>query len=325
MPNSPVSKPDRRRFISLTAAAAALPSTALANARSFKWTGSVLGAKAEIILYAQEQEDARVAVMSVLDEVRRLEAVFSLFNNDSEISRLNANGNLAAASHDLQQVLALCRRLFETSDGLFDPTIQALWRVKADWFARYPAGDGPPPGLMRDALNLVGYDRVVVKNGAVTLGAGQALTLNGIAQGYITDKATRLLERLGWRHVLVGLGEYRANARKPDGQPFTIKLDGIPRTIALSRGALASTSAGGFVFPARSPDLHNHLFDPATGISPAHWTNVHVSHPTALIADGLATTLALAPPGKLKSIASHFRPCRVWAVAPNGKARFFTA
>ena len=46
---------------------------------------------------------------------------------------------------------------------------------------------------------------------------GMAMTLNGIAQGYITDKVGDILRARGFEHVLVDMGEQLAVGPKWDG------------------------------------------------------------------------------------------------------------
>ena len=45
-----------------------------------------------------------------------------------------------------------------------------------------------------------------------------AITLNGIAQGYITDKVGDLLRAAGFEHVLVNMGEQLAIGPKWSGK-----------------------------------------------------------------------------------------------------------
>ena len=81
-----------------------------------------------------------------LAEVRRLEAVFSLYREDTALVALNRQGILVAPPADLVAVLAECRRCWELTGGAFDPTVQALWILYRDHFSRSDAG---PAGTNR--------------------------------------------------------------------------------------------------------------------------------------------------------------------------------
>ena len=61
------------------------------------------------------------AVAALYDELRRLDGVFSTYRPDSEVSRL-ARGDLTAdaCSDEVRDVLALCERARDDTDGWFD-------------------------------------------------------------------------------------------------------------------------------------------------------------------------------------------------------------
>ncbi|KQT13235.1 hypothetical protein ASG57_34450 [Bradyrhizobium sp. Leaf396] len=53
---------------------------------------------------------------------------------------------------------------------------------------------------------------------AISLSKGRPLALNGLGQGYVTDRAAELLARQGSARVLVDLGEQRAIALREGGR-----------------------------------------------------------------------------------------------------------
>jgi hypothetical protein len=69
----------------------------------------------------------------------------------------------------------------------------------ATHFAAHPeATEGPPVEAMAAARALVDYRRIELGPKRITLQPGMALTLNGIAQGYITDRVTDYLRNEGF-------------------------------------------------------------------------------------------------------------------------------
>ncbi|MEM9580771.1 MAG: FAD:protein FMN transferase, partial [Pseudomonadota bacterium] len=189
---------DRRRFISITAASAVFPGAA-SSGTLHRQTGRALGAATSMQLANTSADKARDAFAIVEAELSRLERVFSLYDPGSELSRLNANGYLAAAAPELVSVLSLCAGLHHATDGAFDPTVQPLWAHHA--------------GLSKGSRpqDLVGWDMVTVTRDDIRFAKpGMQLTLNGIAQGYITDQIAALLRRRGFRQVLIDMGEIAA-------------------------------------------------------------------------------------------------------------------
>ena len=129
-----------------------------------------------------------------LAEVRRLERIFSLYREDSALVALNARGALEAPPPELVELLTECRKYAELTEGAFDPTVQPLWQLFAAHFSQAGADPaGPPQAAIDDALDRVGHQHLVFdRNRVVFARRGMGLTLNGIAQGYITDRVVDL-------------------------------------------------------------------------------------------------------------------------------------
>jgi thiamine biosynthesis lipoprotein len=142
---------------------------------------------------------------------------------------------------------------------------------------------------------------------------GTELTLNGIAQGYITDRIAELLARRWYRNVLIDLGEVRALGGRDDGGAYEIEWREVGQRLALRNAALAVSSAGALVFSNEGGVAH--IFDPRTGLTPPHWKSVAVRHPSATLADALSTALTLASPQQALRVSSRVPEADVWTVA----------
>jgi len=312
----------RRRALTIIAAASAFPTAAAArnHRERLTWRGSVMGADASMTFYTASRDKALEAVDSCLAEVDRLENIFSLYRAHSEISVLNRLGKLNSASHDMRRLLGLSRSIGNLTGGAFDPTVQPIWRLNANWFTAHPGSSGPSPKDLAQACGPVDYRRIGIENARVVLGSGQAITLNGIAQGYITDRIADVLCADGWTNLLLNLGEYRAIAARPDGTPFRVGLAGNGATVSLTDRALATSAGTGFVFPSHSQD-HTHLIDPKTGRSPGTWASVHVRHSSAAMADGLSTAFSSMTADEIMKTIERTSGTDLWARTLSG--RFF--
>ncbi len=297
----------RRRAVTLLAAAAGLPLGASSRPPPpvFEWQGQALGARARLLLAHPDPAAARRAAADAVAEVARLERIFSLFRDDSELARLNRDGRLAQPSHDLRIVLAEARRLGGVSGGAFDVTVQPLWQLFRRHFAERP-GDagGPAPHDIAARRALVDYRALDLDGARVAFARpGMAVTLNGIAQGYITDRVADLLRDLGFGGVLLQLGETRALGRPEPARPWRVGLPdpaGGTAPLALTDQAVATSSGPAARFEASG--RHHHIFDPATGQSAQGRQGVTVVAPRAMTADGLATALAVASPAAAADI-----------------------
>ena len=280
----------RRRALGLVAAAAGLPLAlrgTRATAEVVTWRGRALGAPATLILHHPDRPAAERLVAACVAELDRLEGVLSLYRPDSALCELNRAGALAAPPPELVAILADCRRFHAATAGAFDPTVQPLWRLYADHFQAGGSEAGPPPAAIAAALGKVSLDAVAASRDRIAFGrSGMALTLNGIAQGWITDRVVDLLRAAGVTATLVDMGEIRGL-----GGPWQVGIAETDARLALIDGAVATSAPLGFAFDGAR--RFTHLIDPRTGATPARFARVTVTAPTAAEADALSTGLAL--------------------------------
>lgn len=315
-------KPTRRSLIRLLAASSAAACTpCLADSGTCEWQGTALGADARILLLGLGRAAAEETVRACLAEIERLERIFSLHREDSEITRLNRGGKLRPASLDMTLLLRQCKLLHRLTGGLFDPTVQPLWRGYAEWYAGRPDRAPLPGGAVASLIGRIGLHRAHIDADAVRLAEGTELTLNGIAQGYIADRVADLLRRRGLSHVLLDLGEVRALDRQLDGRPFEIAIRESGLRLEIANTALATSAADALSFaPAQALC---HILNPETGLTSSPWRCVTVQHPSATVADGLSTALVLADQGAVRRIVGRIPNTRVWATGPDGAAATF--
>lgn len=299
-------RPTRRRFLRVVAAVAGLPPIIAAvratapKAQWHRWHGDVLGALSELTLWHPDTAFAQRTLLRVRHEIARFERIFSLYRRDSEISRLNEAGTLMKPSRELRTLVEESRRLGELSGGAFDISVQPLWRLYEAHFWSRTDIQADLAARARDVAHTV-VDFRQIDSGAAAIRftrAGMAITLNSMAQGYISDAIADMLRNEGFESAVVDLGEYRTIGRHPDGRPWRIGIrDGrdvgrIDRMVDLEDMALAVSGGYGTTFEA-SGRFH-HIFDPRTGASANSLVDVAVIGPRATAADGLATAICVA-------------------------------
>ncbi|MBV1902010.1 MAG: FAD:protein FMN transferase [Marinosulfonomonas sp.] len=278
----------RRRMLTVLAGAALLPAVgAKASANTRQWRGVALGAEARIIL---DHPRADALIGAALQEIQRLEAIFSLYLPDSQLSRLNRDGVLDDPAFEMIELLSICSGLNARTGSIFDPTVQPLWALYAQ---AYSAGRKPGEAQVSRALELTGWNHVAFSTDKVSFGkAGVQLTLNGIAQGYIADKVTGLFRANGVRDVLVNTGEIAALGRGPDGQAWQVNPAGsTASSVPLRDRAIATSRPLGTAFdPAGQV---GHILHPKSGNPSGRWSQVSVISGSAADADGLSTAFCL--------------------------------
>lgn len=324
----------RRRFLSIAASAAGLsvlPAGVSGAGRPDPviWRGVVMGGMASMTLAHPDRAEARRLVDRALAEISRLEAIFSLYRPDSALVRLNRDGVLDAPPLELVELIGLSLTLARESEGAFDPTVQPLFQLYKRHFAANPSSrEGPSRPELKKARRLVDHRAVEVGSDRIRLArTGMALTLNGIAQGFVTDRVAALLQGAGMENILLDLGEVRASGRHPDGRPWRagiadpfasgatihdLELDERPRGLP----ALATSGGYGLLFDQAG--AHHHLVDPRTGASAREHASVSVNAPNATLADGLSTALSVLPSRQGRELLARFLPAHAFLVGEDG-------
>ncbi|MFN3937454.1 MAG: FAD:protein FMN transferase [Gemmobacter sp.] len=292
----------RRRILTVLAAlpAGSLPAFAVLPQPI---RGQAMGA--QVTLHLDHPEAARLGGIA-LAEIRRLEGIFSLYLADSALVRLNREGRLDRPPPELLECLTLCAAVHRASAGLFDPTVQPLWATLAQAHA---TGRAPDPARMAAARRRIGWDRVRFGPDRVMLDRGQALTLNGIAQGVVADRIAALLRQEGLEVGLIDAGEIVAV-----GSDWPVRVAGGPR-LRLTDRSLATSGPFGTVLDLDG--RQGHILSPFEGAAAPRWRSVSVSAPRAALADALSTAVCLMPDeAAIAAMVGPFAGARVEDLAP---------
>lgn len=304
----------RRRFIQVVATSLAGLSLGQLQAgplKPLRWRGYTLGAEGQFTLYTDNRTEASSILEACFAEIQRLEKCFSLYDARSELSRLNRHGRLDDPSDDWLPLLAAADAAHRLTGGRFDPTIQPLWKLYAEHFAKHPdCSEGPEAQHIEAARAQTGWQQVHYNRSRIQFTQpGIQLSLNGIAQGFITDRVAQLLQAAGYQHALIELGESRALGSHPQGRPWQLgikdaeDLSQIKEVVALNNQALATSGSYGSSFS--TDGQFHHLIHPQTGKPASTWKSISVLAPTAAEADALSTGLSFATDAQIQAILSQ--------------------
>lgn len=317
----------RRRLIRIAAAAIGLGllprDSARASTGPALWRGTMLGALAIMEIHHEDQREAQRLVALASGEARRLEQLFSLYLKDSALVELNRTGILMDPADEMVELLTISQHYAKVTGGLFDVTVQPLWDLYAGHFSMKDADpSGPPPAAIQATLARVGSGRVSVSRDRIVMPRNMALTLNGIAQGYVTDKVVELLRSHGVAHSLVDMGESRAIGSRPDGSPWQagvadpVVAERLDTVIPIIDRAVSTSGGYGFQF---DPQGHfNHLFDPRTGGSARRYRSVTTVSRTAAAADALSTAFSFMAPERIRALLPYVDVDRVHLIDSAG-------
>jgi len=243
-------------------------------------------------------------------DIRHVEAQMSLFNPQSALSQLNAQGFLAQPHPDLLKVLQLAQTVSEKSQGAFDVTVQPLWAVfsEAQALGRLPMADA-----VTQARQRTGWQHMTLDPARISFTRpDMAITLNGIAQGFAADLVQTHWRSMGIEHALINTGEWAALGESQTGGDWRLGIadprdeQKLMKNIAL-HGKSVATSADSQTF--FSADFkHHHIFNPRTGYSPPDVASVTVVADSCALADALTKVMFVAGIDQAMGLA------KAWAV-----------
>ena len=201
-------------------------------------------------------------------EVRRLEALFSVTDEQSEIARLNQAGE-AALSEETASVLRFALDTAALTGGALDVTLYPVVRA---W--GFTTGDYRVPGdeELAALLARVGWRQVALEGAAARLPEGVMVDLGAVAKGYASDRLAALLREGGVQSALIDLGgNICCVGAKRDGRPWRIGVrdpknpERYVGALAVKDRAVITSGSYERFFTGEDGTVYGHIFDPATG------------------------------------------------------------
>lgn len=217
---------------------------------------------------------AEAAAEQAQSAVNRLESLLSRTREGSDISAVNSGaGAPVPVSGETAGLLNAAWSFSHATGGAFDVTIAPV----ADAWGFTQAQQHVPAQDALDALlDAVDYQSVLVEGGSaasakVTLGAGQAIDLGGIAKGYASDQVAAVLaeNNVGSAMAYLG-GNVYVRGAKPDGTLWRIGVQdpqnagGFAGILSLT-DSFAITSGGYQRYFEQDGKPYHHIIDPKTG------------------------------------------------------------
>lgn len=252
---------NRRRFLLLLGGGASAAALWPASSVDVVRNGHALGTKVSLAVTHASTARANAAIDAAFAELDLVEEVMSLYRPHSQLCALNRDGVLRDPHPHLVTVMRHAVDLSRATGGAFDATVQPLWSGRA--------------------LDLVDWRGITLAPECITLRPGQAVTLNGIAQGFALDRVTTVLRAHGVRQALLDTGELGAIGR---ARSVAIQHPTRPDAwvdLATLQDRCMATSG--------NCATRDHIVEPRTGRIPDHFLGVTVVAATGLEADGLST------------------------------------
>ena len=256
------------------------------------------------ITYIAQKPIEKTAVDSIL---KVIDLSMSTYIDNSLITKINKGGHLPIDSH-FEKVLSASMDIYSESEGIFDPSIGQL--INAWGFGKKENHTPPTQKQIDSLLALTGMDKVHV----ATTPKGTfvekdnpniQLNFNAIAQGYTSDViADYFLSKQITNFIVEVGGEIVIHGRNTlKGKSWTIGIDNplqkpdedreIVATVELTDCGLATSGNYRKLWTdSLTGQKYVHTLNPKTGRpQPSNLLSATVIAPSAMLADGYATTL----------------------------------
>jgi len=261
-----------------------------------------MGTFINMIIFHPSQGEAEDAMGRAFEEINRLTGLMTRFQTTSCIGHLNASSYLNGVPPEVMDVLRSSLHYHGMSQGAFDITVKPVVDLYQQSFR---TNNAPPSSeALNDAMERMGSQHLKLTKSSVSFTrSGMEVTLDGIAKGFIIDRAMDLLRKQDIQHGLINAGgDIVVHGGKGQSRPWRIGIqDPWKRkrhvdVITLNSGAVA-TSGNYEVFFDRDRLFH-HLILPHLGSPAQDIASVSILAASAMEADALATTAYVMGPEK---------------------------
>lgn len=258
----------------------------------------LMGNRFELTVVSDDAAWAAERIDEAIGEIRRIEALLTTFNEDSQTAKINACAGITPVRVD-EEVFALVQRSLKISaltQGAFDITYGSL--DKRFWNFDVAMTALPDKAAAKGSVRLINWRNVMLneKERSVFLKEkGMRIGFGGIGKGYAADKAKQLLQQNGVEHGVVNAsGDLTAWGTQPNGKPWTVGIASphhqrLPFSYLNISDTAVATSGNYEKYAVVNGKKYSHTIDPKTGFPVSGIKSVTVICRAAELADALAT------------------------------------
>lgn len=231
-------------------------------------------------------KNAKSGIRAAIDRIEEIDEKMSAYKAESDIGRINSAlcGTPVAVSGETFSLLCRAQEFSRMTDGLFDFTLKPLadlWGIGTE-HPRVPSQEE-----IDAALAKTGWESVHLSEDSQTVTLekeGMGLDLGGIAKGYASEEAARVLKEHGVENACLDLGgNVVVIGKKPLGLfdsirnggkflPFTVGIQEpgaargqICRKLTMEEDGCVVTSGDYERYFEENGVRYHHIFDPRTG------------------------------------------------------------
>jgi FAD:protein FMN transferase len=285
-------------------------------------TKLAMGTFVSMTLLHPSKDQAEEAMALAFNEVQRLEQLLSRYDKTTPVYQLNREGFLKDAPPEVGEVMRHSLRFHEITHGYFDVTVKPavdLFKEKV-----FEQKSKPTEHQLKEVLSLIDARNVCYQDKTIRFKKeGMGVTFDGIAKGYIVDRAAEVLSDRGIEDFLINAGgDIRTKGSKQGKQPWVVAIEDpgkrhqYPDVIQMRDGAIATS--GNYEVYFDKEKMFHHIVNPMTGVSPCSSVSVSISANTTMEADALATSVFVMNPREGTEFVNSLPHCSSLVIAKDG-------
>ncbi len=270
--------------------------------KEYRHTEKLMGNQFEITVVADEEVWATKKIALAIAEIKRIENLFTTYNENSQTNKINKLAGIAAVVVD-KEVYDLIERSLKISsitDGAFDITYGSL--DKRLWNFDKAMTSLPDDAVAKQMVKLINYKNVIlnkVKCSVMLKDKGMRIGFGGIGKGYAAEMAKALLQKEGVQSGIVNAaGDLTTWGFQANEKPWTIGIANpdnakLPFSYMNVTNMAVATSGNYEKFIEINGKKYSHTINPKTGLPVTGIKSVTIISPNAEIADAMATPVTI--------------------------------
>ena len=306
-----------------------------AEVNSHTYTGEALGTTYMVRYFSDRDIEFEKSLDSILEVIN---SSMSTYRTGSDISKINRGDTTVIVDEHFKKVFAGSERIFQLSNGFFDPTVGVL--VNA-----YGFGPGKPlkeiDSSKLDSLrDLVGFNKIRITQNNKIEKEHPALYLdfNAIAKGYTIDVIAEYLESENVKNYLIELGgELRAKGKNLENETdWVVGIDdpdqeegqrSLKAKVKLQNSAMATSgNYRKYRMDSVTGQKYVHTINPINGKAErSNLLSASVIADNCMMADGYATAFMALGLERTKTVLDQLEGVEVYIMysTPDGTMEEF--
>ncbi|HEX2682482.1 MAG TPA: FAD:protein FMN transferase [Ferruginibacter sp.] len=275
---------------------------AVSQAVEYTWAGRLMGNRFEITVVAENKDWADEKINLAVEEIRRIENVFTTFSDNSQTNKVNEQAGISAVkvSKEFFDLVQRSLRISAITDGAFDISYGSI--DKKLWNFDRSMTSLPDEVTASSMVRLINYKNIIINSDQCSImlkEKGMRIGFGGIGKGYAAEMARALLKSEGVESGIVNAsGDLTTWGTQANGKPWTIGIANpanahLPFARLNITNMAVATSGNYEKFITINGKKYSHTINPRTGLPVTGIKSVTVISPNAEIADALATPVTI--------------------------------